>query len=47
LRRCNAALEAEIRRNPTEWIWFHQRWGDLEADVPVPTRTDRPEDEKR
>jgi KDO2-lipid IV(A) lauroyltransferase len=28
LRRCNAELETAIRRNPTEWIWFHQRWED-------------------
>lgn len=26
LRRCNAALETLIRRNPAEWVWFHRRW---------------------
>jgi KDO2-lipid IV(A) lauroyltransferase len=26
LRQCNAALETLIRRNPAEWVWFHQRW---------------------
>ncbi|PID80490.1 hypothetical protein CSA17_02090 [bacterium DOLJORAL78_65_58] len=23
---CNAQLEIFIRRNPEEWVWFHQRW---------------------
>lgn len=23
---CNAELEYFIRRNPAEWVWFHQRW---------------------
>lgn len=23
---CTAALEAAIRRNPTEWVWMHERW---------------------
>ncbi len=26
LTRCNAALEEFIRRNPEQWVWFHQRW---------------------
>jgi KDO2-lipid IV(A) lauroyltransferase len=26
LERCNAQLEALIRRNPAEWVWFHRRW---------------------
>jgi KDO2-lipid IV(A) lauroyltransferase len=26
LIRCNAELEKFIRRNPTEWVWFHHRW---------------------
>jgi KDO2-lipid IV(A) lauroyltransferase len=26
LLRCNAELETFIRRNPTEWVWFHRRW---------------------
>jgi len=26
LTRCNAALETFIRRNPEQWVWFHQRW---------------------
>lgn len=24
---CNDALEALIRRNPDQWVWFHDRWG--------------------
>jgi KDO2-lipid IV(A) lauroyltransferase len=38
---CNAALEAAIRRNPTEWVWMHRRWktrppaeGSLASAVP-------------
>lgn len=23
---CTAALEAAIRRNPSEWVWMHERW---------------------
>jgi KDO2-lipid IV(A) lauroyltransferase len=23
---CTAVQEAAIRRNPTEWVWMHQRW---------------------
>jgi KDO2-lipid IV(A) lauroyltransferase len=26
LTRCNAALEELIRRNPAQWVWFHERW---------------------
>ena len=26
LGSCNAALELFIRRNPAEWVWFHERW---------------------
>lgn len=26
LTSCNAALEKLIRRNPEQWVWFHQRW---------------------
>jgi len=26
LTSCNAALEEFIRRNPEQWVWFHQRW---------------------
>ncbi len=26
LTSCNAALEKFIRRNPEQWVWFHQRW---------------------
>lgn len=26
LTLCNAELEHFIRRNPTEWVWFHNRW---------------------
>jgi KDO2-lipid IV(A) lauroyltransferase len=24
--RMTAAIEAQIRRNPVEWVWWHQRW---------------------
>jgi KDO2-lipid IV(A) lauroyltransferase len=23
---CTALLEAAIRRNPSEWVWMHERW---------------------
>jgi lauroyl/myristoyl acyltransferase len=23
---CTVALEAAIRRHPTEWVWMHERW---------------------
>jgi len=26
LADCNTALEACLRRNPEEWVWFHPRW---------------------
>ena len=26
--RCNAALEALIRRAPRQWTWFHERYGE-------------------
>ncbi|MCK9995293.1 MAG: lysophospholipid acyltransferase family protein [Candidatus Krumholzibacteria bacterium] len=26
LTLCNVQLEHFIRRNPTEWVWFHKRW---------------------
>lgn len=36
----NAALEAQVRRNPAEWVWWHRRWRrrpqphlDLDQDV--------------
>jgi lauroyl/myristoyl acyltransferase len=25
-RQFNAALEAQIRENPAEWVWWHRRW---------------------
>ncbi len=31
LTRCNEALETFIRRNPAEWVWFHDRWNDASA----------------
>lgn len=31
LRRCNAALEELILRNPEEWTWIHDRYGELEC----------------
>jgi KDO2-lipid IV(A) lauroyltransferase len=39
-RAFNAALEAQVRRNPAEWVWWHRRWRrrpqpqlDLDQDV--------------
>jgi KDO2-lipid IV(A) lauroyltransferase len=39
-RAFNAALEAQVRRNPAEWVWWHRRWRrrtqphlDLDRDV--------------
>lgn len=29
---CNAALGELIRRNPAEWVWFHDRWNDERTD---------------
>ena len=26
LRAVNAAIEAAVRRNPAEWVWYHRRW---------------------
>ncbi len=28
--RCNEALEILVRRNPDQWVWFHDRW-DVDA----------------
>jgi KDO2-lipid IV(A) lauroyltransferase len=25
-QKCSAALEGQIRSNPTEWVWWHRRW---------------------
>jgi len=30
LRECNVGLEAFLRRNPEEWVWFHDRWPEAE-----------------
>jgi KDO2-lipid IV(A) lauroyltransferase len=27
LTLCNTALGELVRRNPVEWVWFHDRWG--------------------
>ena len=24
--RCNAVIEAYVRRHPDHWVWFHERW---------------------
>jgi KDO2-lipid IV(A) lauroyltransferase len=29
---CNAALGELIRRNPAEWVWFHDRWNDQRTE---------------
>jgi Kdo2-lipid IVA lauroyltransferase/acyltransferase len=29
--RMTAAIEAQIRRNPVEWVWWHRRWRRPEA----------------
>ncbi|MFO7654373.1 MAG: lysophospholipid acyltransferase family protein [Candidatus Krumholzibacteriia bacterium] len=28
LAACNSALAEFVRRNPVEWVWFHDRWGE-------------------
>jgi Kdo2-lipid IVA lauroyltransferase/acyltransferase len=25
-RRCTAAIEAQLRRHPAQWLWMHDRW---------------------
>lgn len=39
-RQCSAVLEARIRQNPAEWVWWHKRWRrrpvanlDLDAEI--------------
>jgi KDO2-lipid IV(A) lauroyltransferase len=32
LAACNGALEEMIRRNPSEWVWFHRRWTEDGSD---------------
>ena len=32
LTRCNLQLETLIRRNPAEWVWFHNRWETAEPE---------------
>jgi Kdo2-lipid IVA lauroyltransferase/acyltransferase len=27
LTECNLCLEKIVRNNPSEWVWFHNRWG--------------------
>jgi KDO2-lipid IV(A) lauroyltransferase len=29
--RCNDALSEMVRRNPSQWVWFHDRWDDTAA----------------
>lgn len=31
---CTAILEDAIRRNPSEWVWMHERWKTTPADAP-------------
>ncbi len=31
---CTAVLEEAIRRNPTEWVWMHERWKRTPAPTP-------------
>ncbi len=32
---CNRSLEKFIRRNPAEWVWFHQRWPERNQSPPL------------
>ncbi len=32
---CTAVLEDAIRRNPTEWVWMHERWKTTPAAKPA------------
>lgn len=36
----NAALEKAIRRNPEQWLWFHDRWRSSPVAVPVPSSSE-------
>ena len=33
---CTAELEAAIRRNPSEWVWMHERWRTAPPDPGPP-----------
>ena len=35
LEACNNCLEDLIRRNPAEWVWFHDRWDLLDSGKSV------------
>jgi KDO2-lipid IV(A) lauroyltransferase len=36
--RCTKMVESEIRRNPSLWFWFHNRWKTRPAGAPRPAR---------
>lgn len=33
-QRCNAAIEAMVRRYPDQWVWFHKRWNTRPLGAP-------------
>jgi len=42
-RRFNELLEAQIRKNPSEWVWWHRRWRhapipEMDLDATAPSR---------
>jgi KDO2-lipid IV(A) lauroyltransferase len=42
--RCTKMVESEIRRNPSLWFWFHNRWKTRPAGAPRPARAKREND---
>ena len=41
--RLTSAIEAQIRRAPAEWVWWHRRWRRRPEAVPAPSAEAAPE----